>query len=45
MSNVKDRIMQIFIEESSEIIQQLEKDLMLLEEKPSEKSIINEIFS
>ncbi len=44
MSKVKDRIMQIFIEESSEIIQQLEKDLMLLEEKPSEKSIINEIF-
>lgn len=44
MSNAKDRIMQIFIEESSEIIQQLEKELMILEEQPLEKSIINEIF-
>lgn len=44
MSNTKDRIIGIFIEESTEIIQQLETELMILEESPWDKSIINEIF-
>ncbi len=44
MSNAKDRVIQIFIEESTEVINQLETELMTLEESPSDKSIINEIF-
>jgi two-component system, chemotaxis family, sensor kinase CheA len=44
MSTTKDRIIGIFIEESTEIIQQLETELMILEESPWDKSIINEIF-
>jgi two-component system, chemotaxis family, sensor kinase CheA len=44
MSIAKDRIIGIFIEESTEIIQQLETELMTLEESPWDKSILNEIF-
>lgn len=44
MSIARDRIIGIFIEESTEIIQQLETELMNLEESPLDKSIINEIF-
>jgi two-component system chemotaxis sensor kinase CheA len=44
MSTTKDRIIGIFIEESTEIIQHLETELMILEESPWDKSIINEIF-
>ena len=44
MSKARDRIIGIFIEESTEIIQQLETELMTLEESPWDKSILNEIF-
>lgn len=44
MSSKRDRIIGIFIEESTEIIQQLETELMILEDSPWDKSIINEIF-
>lgn len=44
MSNARDRIIQIFIEESTEVIEQLESELISLEESPWDKSIINEIF-
>ena len=44
MSKARDRIIGIFIEESTEIIQQLETELIVLEESPWDKSILNEIF-
>lgn len=44
MSKARDRIIGIFIEESTEIIQQLETELMNLDESPWDKSILNEIF-
>ncbi|MDD2698417.1 MAG: chemotaxis protein CheA [Arcobacteraceae bacterium] len=44
MSNGKDRIINVFIEEAIEIIEQLETELMRLDESPEDKSIINEIF-
>lgn len=44
MSKARDRIIGIFIEESTEIIQQLETELIILEESPWDKSILNEIF-
>lgn len=44
MSIARDRIIGIFIEESTEIIQQLETELMTLDESPWDKSILNEIF-
>ena len=44
MSKTKDRVIQIFIEESTEVITQLETELMTLEESPWDKLIINEIF-
>ena len=44
MSKTRDRVIQIFIEESTEVIEQLETELITLEESPWDKSIINEIF-
>jgi len=44
MADKRDRVVAIFIEESTEIIQQLETELMSLEESMWDKSIINEIF-
>lgn len=44
MIKTKDRVIQIFIEESIEVIEHLETELITLEESPWDKSIINEIF-
>ena len=44
MSNKRDKIIAIFIEESTEIIEKLESEIMLLDESPWDKAIINEIF-
>lgn len=44
MIESKDRVIQIFIEESTEVIEQLESQLVILEEYPEDKSIINDIF-
>jgi len=44
MSKTRDRVIQIFIEESTEVIELLETELITLEESPWDKSIINEIF-
>jgi len=44
MANKRDKILAIFIEESTEIIEQLETEIIALEDSPWDKSIINEIF-
>lgn len=44
MSNKRDAILDIFIEESTEIIDTLEAEIINLEESPWDKSILNEIF-
>lgn len=44
MADNRDKIIAIFIEESTEIIEQLESEIMLLDGSPWDKSIINEIF-
>lgn len=44
MSSAKDKVIAIFVEESTEIIEQLENELMLLDDSPWDKSIINEVF-
>lgn len=44
MSSAKDKVIAVFVEESTEIIEQLENELMLLDDSPWDKSIINEVF-
>lgn len=44
MSSSRDRIIEIFIEESTEVIETLESEIIALEEATWDKSIINEIF-
>lgn len=39
-----DRLRAIFIEEASEIIEKLDIDIVNLEDNPSDKGLINELF-